>query len=506
MSSSAGLLEFFILEAGEYIERLDGLVAGAEGNGPAPDEFIRHARALRGSATMVKLPTLAAVANGLERVGRGLGDGAVAWSPAVSGAVVAAIDDLKILVRNVRTWGSREDELAGQRSNELDLLAPARPLTEATTGGAGLSYLAGETGEVAAAVSALLDAPSDAGALSSLLARVRKLRGVASLRDLPPLAEVLEAVERATRGLEEDGASLGAAARELLDSAAALLRRVADELSRATRPSVTGDDISRFASAASALEEDGGESESVVPVSELFYADAGPHVVETASNPPTTPSDRFRLEVVSVGEHLRRLVADARRAEDRAARERLGRELRASCRTLRSLAHSFGQAEVASFVDALGNGPAALDSRAIDLLETAASMLAERRGDPAVLARALSDLASRAHVPPAAPPAMPSLAAAPEPSSPTPTGRDLQSMLATGIAGIERLDDAPLSEPVAIVDDSVVPIESLLYRGRAALDRALQLRESIRGRMKEGEPAREDVDELLDLLELVATE
>lgn len=500
MSSSAGLLEFFILEAGEYIERLDGLVAAAGSGGPSPDDFTRHARALRGSATMVKLPTLADVAGGLERTGRSLGDGSVSWGPELSGAVVAAIDDLKILVRAVRTWGSREDDLARQRSSELDVLVPARPAGSPENSVAGLSFLAGETGETAASVSSVLAAPGDPSVLARLLARVRTLRGVASLRDLPPLSEVLEAIERAVRPLEEGGTALGAPATELLASASVLLTRVAGELARSSRPDLAGDDLTRFAAAAAALEEEAGEGEQVVPVSELFFADAGPHVVETATNPPTTLAERFRLDAVTVAEHLRRLVADARRAEDLAARDRLGRELKATTRTLRNLAHSFGQREVTSFVDSLGDGPSRLDSRALGLLETAATMLAERKTEPAALARALSDLASRpaAAPPPPPPPIVPSVV--------TPTGRDLHEMLATGIAGIERLDDAPLSEPALIVDDTVVPIEALLYRGRAALDRALELRETIRSQMKDGVSPREDMDELLDLLELVATE
>lgn len=507
MSSSAGLLEFFILEAGEYIERLDGLVAAAEGgSGPPADDFTRHARALRGSATMVKLPALADVAAGLERTGRGLADGSLAWDPAVSGAVVAAIDDLKILVRAVRTWGNREDDLARQRSAELDVLAPVRAAGSPTDSVAGLSYLAGETSETAAALSSLLASPADTAALARLLARVRTLRGVASLRDLPPLGEVLEAVERAVRPLEEGGSSLGAPAVELLASASALLGRVSGELARSSRPDLAGDDLARFAAAAAALEEDSSEGEQVVPVADLFFADGGPHVVEAAPNPPTTLTDRFRLEAITVAEHLRRLVADARRAEDRAARDRLGRELMATTRTLRNLAHSFGQTDVATFVDSLGDGPARLDARALGLIETAATMLAERRADPPALARALHDLAARPAPAPAAPPSPPAPQPPVAPSIVTPTGRDLHDMLATGIAGIERLDDAPLSEPVAIIDDTVVPIEALLYRGRAALDRALELKASIRSQLKDGVPPREDMDELLDLLELVATE
>jgi hypothetical protein len=50
----------------------------------------------------------------------------------------------------------------------------------------------------------------------------------------------------------------------------------------------------------------------------------------------------------------------------------------------------------------------------------------------------------------------------------------------------------------------LVPIDTLMYRGRAALDRAIELRDEIR--KKEGGPSREVLNELFDLLELARAE
>ena len=90
---SQGLLDFFVLEASEYTEQLDGALARSAGNAPDLDLFTRNARALRGSATMARVDGIAKVATGLERLGRGLRDGSIKWSPQLRGAIVAAVDD-----------------------------------------------------------------------------------------------------------------------------------------------------------------------------------------------------------------------------------------------------------------------------------------------------------------------------------------------------------------------------------------------------------------------------
>src|ERR1043166_1758382 len=92
MSSSPGFLEFFVLEAGEYVEQLDGLLVAGGASGPDAAAVQRLARALRGTATMAKLPSFADLAGALERVGRSLADGAASWNASLNGAVVAAVD------------------------------------------------------------------------------------------------------------------------------------------------------------------------------------------------------------------------------------------------------------------------------------------------------------------------------------------------------------------------------------------------------------------------------
>src|SRR3954470_19367537 len=128
-----GFLDFFVLEASDYIEQLDAqLLAGGTGE-PDADTLQRAARALRGSSTMAKLPAFAEMAAGIERVGRALREKALPWDAALRGALVATVDDCKLLLRNVRAWGPADDARSRARIDELSRYAPARVATP--TGG-----------------------------------------------------------------------------------------------------------------------------------------------------------------------------------------------------------------------------------------------------------------------------------------------------------------------------------------------------------------------------------
>ena len=92
--------------------------------------------------------------------------------------------------------------------------------------------------------------------------------------------------------------------------------------------------------------------------------------------------------------------------------------------------------------------------------------------------------------------------------STTPTGKELRALLQTGIAGFQDLSHSPLSEPASMGDDDIVPIESLLYRGRAALERAIAVRDDMQRARSAGTGAADEASlaELFDLLELARRE
>jgi chemotaxis protein histidine kinase CheA len=553
MTAPSGILDFFVLEASEYIEQLDGLVLSGGSSGPNAEAFQRAARALRGSATMARLGAFADLAAALERAARSLRDGSLRWSPALSAAIVGAVDDLKILVRAARAWGDGESRRASARAAEISGFLPAeRPAAASPgVGQTGPAFLGTETANIAAGLELLLTGPADTSAPGNVLQRLRALRGIAAIRDVPPLADVLEAADEAIRPLETHR-ELTPAHRELLDAAAAMLREAARALrgpaGGALGPlAVSAEARERFEAALGRFVDADGEQARIVPVSELFFDDAGPHVVSQTSNPPTTPPDRFRLEMVGHGEHLRRLVNDVRSSADPATIDRSRRELRRALASVRSTAESFGEATIADTVTALGESLSALDAPGLSVLGGLAELLSSPGHDsqrlradlPRLLAgrvereRAASRPPSTATTelpwiepPPPAPPRaqpprpQPAFAAPPADVRPRPTisrqpapaaqasppsapaGAALASLLDFGIRSVEELAEQPLSVPVP-VEETLVPIESLMYRGESAWRRALELRDALR---MQASPPREALEELYDLLDLVTDE
>src|SRR5712692_7512078 len=89
-----GMSDFFVLEAGEYLERLDALLQAPEGTAPAPDEFVRLARALRGSALMASRPAIARAASGLEALARAVREGRRPWDTAKAEALASELEQL----------------------------------------------------------------------------------------------------------------------------------------------------------------------------------------------------------------------------------------------------------------------------------------------------------------------------------------------------------------------------------------------------------------------------
>ena len=540
MSEGPGFLEFFILEASDYVEQLDGLLLGGSSTGPDVDAMQRVARALRGTATMAKLPSFADVAGGVERVGRAMREGALQWDPALRGALTAAVDDLKTLIHAARTWSPAEDQRAQTRSEELAKFAPVGGIAPKTqtaqkAAAAGSAFLAAEASNIAAGLELLNTRSGAADTASNLLRRVRALRGVAGVKEITSLADVLEATEDAARGLELGDTALTPEARQLFETSAVYLRELSTALRYDTDVNAPTPARDAFVAAQDRWAGRAGEGDQVVPITSLFYGDGGPGVVDAAPNPPTSASARFRLELVSHGEHLRQLLDSASRAKDPASLDRSRRDLKRAFRALAATADSFGERAVSDAIRSRTASVETLDTATLELLESLASVLSKPNADSAHLVAELTAAPATSEQPPVEAPAatetvLPATASEPVVeqrrtpietmiASVTETAKSVSetaqsvvesatsaaaTLIDSGLAALEELGAEPWLPPVAIPEESVVPIESLLYRGKAALDRAAEIRDHARrsGRRIDDET----LEELFDLVELARTE
>jgi len=126
MTTPGRLLDFFTLEAGEYLTRLESLATRQSIQKAEASQFAAAARGLRGSATMAKADGVSRLATSVERIAVGVVQGAISWEPEMQRSLVGAIEDLKLLVRSVREWGAEQDALVEGSLHRLARYAPAR--------------------------------------------------------------------------------------------------------------------------------------------------------------------------------------------------------------------------------------------------------------------------------------------------------------------------------------------------------------------------------------------
>jgi chemotaxis protein histidine kinase CheA len=501
--TSPELLRFFHAEARDYLDTVEEL-ADSDSEFDAAS-FVAASRALRGSATMARLPRIADIALAMERIANGVRDGEVDWSDQVRATLADSVVDLRDFVEASGGWTAEHDRLAIDRLSSLRAMLPARRTTPPTPTAAGTTpiFIALQSSALAADLQAFLDNPLERGVVTDIVNRLRSLRGIAGVADHPPLGEVADAVERSLRELTPV-AVLPVEDAELLGSAAAVFRRASSELRARGRFESAAPDVDRFARAAAAAGPASIATESpVVRIEELFFTDAGPHLVRRGETPARSAEARFREEVVARAEHLQRLVAEARGAPDAFTRERVRRDLKSHLSQLDEFARSFGAQQVATVVAEAAAEESFSDS-SLDAIESVATILTT----PGI---ALSEMESRLAVGERqrwTPPIGMTAFATTRPgtgraSSVARSGRALLELLDTSLSRLASLNDLPLAEPITAENDAIVPVESLLYRGDAALERARILRDSLR-RGETNDP--DALHELYDLLDLARSE
>src|SRR5881296_494407 len=339
-----GMSDFFALEAGEYLERLDGLLA--KGSSPSADEIVRLARALRGSALMASQPAIARTAAGLEAVARAVREGRRAWDPQTQQLALRGVDDLKIFVRRAGSWTEADTAKAEALAQQLEQLA-GRPSAQIRAVEA-LGLDAGARAFVAregAAIAGTLERAAQTlradllghDPLQHVMRALQPLRGLAALNDLPPLPDLLEGIERAIAELSRPGLEPPTNLGELFQVAGSAIARAAREVAERGRPDPDGADFRQFAGLLVKFME---SEPDAVSIGSLYYSDSGPHIVSRGV-PAARPSTLGRLELVSHGEHLRQAADSLERAPSATQRELRAHTM---ATTFRALANAGGGA------------------------------------------------------------------------------------------------------------------------------------------------------------------
>src|SRR5881409_624997 len=312
-----GMSDFFALEAGEYLERLDGLVAQVEH--PNGDELVRLARAVRGSALMANQHAIARAASGLESLARAVREARRTWDAQTKQLAVRAVDDLKIFVRRAGSWTDADTAKAEALGEELDQVA-GRPSAQARAAEA-LGLDAGARAFVAregAAIASALDRAAQAlranplahDPLQQVLKALQPLRGLAALTDLPPLPDLLEGIEQAIGEIGRTSgappAGVGDTIAELFQMAATSIAHAAREVAERGRPDPESAEFRKFAGLLVQFMDSEPDVVSIETVATIVRRGTPP------GGESARPANLGRLELVSHGEHLRQ-AADSRR-------------------------------------------------------------------------------------------------------------------------------------------------------------------------------------------------
>src|SRR3989442_792598 len=450
-----GMSDFFALEAGEYLERLDGMLA--KGDSPSADEIVRLARALRGSALMANQPAIARAAAGLEVLARAVREGRRAWDPQTQQLGLRAVDALKIFVRRAGSWTDADTAKAEALAVELVQVA-GRPsaqirAVEALGLDAGArAFVAREGAAIAGALEraaqALRANPPAPDPLQHVMRALQPLRGLAALTDLPPLPDLLEGIERAIGELARSGLEPPTNLGELFQVAGSAIARAAREVAERGRPDPEGPDFRQFAGLLVKFME---SEPDAVSIGSLYYSDSGPHIVSRGV-PAARPSTLGKLELVSHGEHLRQAADSLERAPSATQRELRAHTLGTTFRALANAGGGVLADRVAQFAiagrEAVASGIAVSSAAAFaaELRRAGDLLVRSGTGDEEALATELDALtAALRTIQPGAPaPA----AAAPVPR-PAPAPPRAPPRAATPAAPVAKAPPAPAAAPVS---------------------------------------------------------
>jgi chemotaxis protein histidine kinase CheA len=564
MTGPLGMADFFALEAGEYLDRLDALLQAAAT--PAADELVRLARALRGSALMANQQSIARAAMGFESLARGVREGRRPWDAGTKQLAIRAVDDLKIFVRKAGAWTDADTAKAEALASQLEQMG-GRPSAQVRAAEAmGLdagarAFVAREGAAIASALDragrALRANPMAHDPLQQVLKALQPLRGLAALNDLPPLPDLLEGIEQAihevnrTSGAPPTG--MGDTVAELFQMAATSIAHAAREVAERGRPDPESAEFRKFAGLLVQFME---SEPDIVPIETVAT------IVKRGTSPEgesARPPALGRLELVSHGEHLRQAADSLERAPSPTQRELRAHTLAGTFRALGSTGGGPVAERVAEFAqaarEAVTSGVAVNQAAAFaaELREAGEILSTSGSEDETAIAAALAAVTlavrrlregSAAAAPVVPAPPAPPRPPAPPPAPTTPADRarvsgatrapvltpqdppigaesvtdiagtwtKYQQLVAAGVgpASLEELirgtaghgSGGASSKDTATRGNGGEPVDirTLLYKGVRARERAQELREAAK--RASGDALRAIIDEVCDLVVL----
>jgi len=321
MDRQYGMADFFAMEAGEYLERLDGLVSA-----PAPpngEDLQRLTRALRGAALMANQQPIAATAGAFEHLARAVREGRHPWDEGTRQLAIRTVDDLKVFVRHAREWSDADTARARELAATLEraggrAVTPPRISASVTPDAGTRAFVAREGAALASSLTRVAEAISHNPVLTdpvqALLRQMQPLRGLATLIEYPPLPDLLDGIERAAGLVARSAGSLDEPG-ELLGTAAKALTNATRDITTRGKADPDAAEVRRFAAALRAAL---GLHRPDVAIEQL-YAEDGPPIVEPGG---VSHGPRLgQVELTALGEHLKQVGIGVASATSDAQRE-----------------------------------------------------------------------------------------------------------------------------------------------------------------------------------------
>jgi hypothetical protein len=506
---------------------------------------------------MAAQQAIARAAGGMESVARALREGRRAWDQECREQVAQAIEELRLLVRRVREWDDGDTVRAGRLALSLETLAgrtapePAERRGEGGEINPGVRAFVGREGALIAsaldrAARALQVAPGEREPLYTVIRRMQSLRGLAELGDLVPLPEILDGIEMAVGDLTRLYAP-PPGVHEVRAAGAMALTRLSRDVAAHGRPDPEAEEARLFTDLllrAFAAERD------VVPIESLYQdGDPAPHTPPPGQPQFEAPAPLGPLELVSHGEHLCQIADLIARSGSATERDLRLYHLVGALRAASTPGPDPVAGALAVFArstrEALAGGMASRSTgELVANLKAAGELLRSvaDAGDRMQVSRRILDVAhrldqARSHPAAGEPAAAPDSGVVPieslefdavaHPQSevvpiaslgpdPEPLSSEAGA-LERSFRTLERLQGERGSAPATLeaffggVEPAgeAVGVESLCYRGRAALERAAAVRQTLNAELAgvaDLAAIRPLLQELLDLVPLALDE